>query len=114
MIYVTKEAKKELKTLLSTGENLRGEYLRIIDKGQGELGLVTDDMKPGDQVVEYEGKVLLVAEPALTSDLKNISLDAYKTSNIPRIIISEEVVNQLSTTVTVNWLPWPPASHPQN
>ncbi len=114
MIYVTKEAKKELNTLLSTTQDSDGEYLRIVDKGQGEFGLITDHKKPQDQVVEYEGKVLLIVDPGITSDIKNISMDAYITPDAHRIVISEEVINKVSKTVTVNWLPWPPAAHPQN
>ena len=114
MIYVTREARQELEKLVSSNKGLHGTYLRIIDKGHGELGLVADGMKPDDQVVEYEGKVLLVAEPGLASDPRSISLDAYKSYNALRIVISEEVVNHLSSTVTVNWIPFPQSSYHQN
>jgi len=114
MIYVTKEARQELEKLVSSNEGLHGTYLRIIDKGHGELGLVADGMKPDDQVVEYKGKVLLVAEPGLVSNPRSISLDAYTASNALRMVISEEVVHQLSTTVTVNWIPFPQSSYHHN
>lgn len=107
MIYVTKEAKQELKNILPAGESSPETYLRIRDRGQGTLGLDTDMMRPDDQVVEYDGVVLLIAEPRFASDNDNVSLDAYETSHEHRLVISEEIVNQSSRTVTVNWVPLP-------
>jgi len=107
VIYVTKEAKQELKNILPTGKGTPEAYLRIMDRGQGKLGLDTDIMRPDDQVVEYDGTVLLIAEPRFASELDNISLDAYETSDGHRLVISEEIVNQSSRTVTVNWIPLP-------
>jgi hypothetical protein len=107
MIYVTREAKQELKSLLMTNDALKKSSLRIIDKGRGELNLVSDIAKPDDQVVEYEGKVLLVIEPGLASDDRNISLDAYTASDMHRVVISEEVMDRANTSVTVNWMSFP-------
>ena len=105
MIYVTKEAKRELKNIIPTGEGAPERYLRITDKGQGKLELDADTMKPDDQIVEYEGIILLVADSRFASDVDNISLDAYETSDGHRLVISEEIVNPSSRTVTVNWVP---------
>ena len=107
MIYVTQEAKQELKTLLTTKDDLKESSLRLVDKGKGKLNLVSDVAKPNDQVVEYEGKVLLVIEPGLTSEDRNISLDAYTASDVHRVVISEEVTDTLNTSVTVNWMTIP-------
>ena len=107
MIYVTNEAKQELKNLVSTSEGIPEAYLRVMDRGQGKLGLDTDMMRPDDQVVEYDGMVLLIAEPRFASALDNVSLDAYETSEGHRLVISEEIVNQSSRTVIVNWVPLP-------
>lgn len=104
MIYVTKEAKQELNRLLSNGEEAQGGSFRIVKKGRGKLDLITDNVKPDDEVVEYEGKVLLVAAPGLTSNRKRISLDAYTAADMHRVVISEEDVSKLSSTVTVNWI----------
>ncbi len=107
MIYVTSEAKKELKKLVSAGKGAPEAYLRVADNGQGRLELDTDAMRPDDQAVEYEGIVLLIAEPRFASDLDNISLDAYTTSEGNRLVICEEIVSQSSRSVTVNWIDWP-------
>ena len=102
MIYVTKEAKQELKKLLPGSEDSQDKSLRVIDKGQGRLELVSDCAKPDDEVVEFEGRVILVIEQKLISGQRNISLDAYTTSDVHRIVISEEDVYQWHSSVTVN------------
>jgi len=107
MIFVTNEAKQELQSMVPAGTGTPESYLRVMDRGQGKLELDKDVMRPDDQVVEYDGRVLLVAEPRFASDIDNISLDAYETSEGHRLVISEEVVNQSSRTVTVNWIPLP-------
>ncbi len=107
MIYVTNEAKQELKNLLPAGRGMPEAYLRVIDRGQGKLELDTDKMSPDDQVVEYDGAVILIAEPRFASDNDNISLDAYATSDGHRLVISEEIIEQSSRSVTVNWITLP-------
>ncbi len=107
MIYVTKEARQELKNLLPADRGAPEEYLRIIDKGQGKLELETGKMCPDDQVVECDGVVILIAEPRFASDCDNISLDAYATQNGHRLVISEEIISQSSRSVTVNWVSLP-------
>lgn len=108
MIYVTSEAKQELKNLLSGNNGTPGAYLRVMDRGEGRLGLDKDMMRPDDQVVEYHGVVLLIAEPRFTSPSDNVTLDAYTSSDARRLVISEEIVNQSSRTVVVNWVNLPP------
>jgi hypothetical protein len=107
MIYVTKEARQELKNILPHGGGLPETFLRIMDRGQGKLELDADMKRDGDQVVESDGEVLLIAGPRFASDIDNVSLDAYETSDGHRLVICEEIVNQSSRTVTVNWVPLP-------
>jgi Fe-S cluster assembly iron-binding protein IscA len=107
MIYVTNEAKQELKNLLSEDGGAPGACLRIMDRGEGKLGLDPDMMRPDDQVVEYNGVVLLIAGPRFASAFDNITLDAYTTYNERRLVISEEIINQSSRTVVVNWINLP-------
>jgi len=64
-------------------------------------------MRDDDQVVEYDGVVLLIAEPKFASDIDNVSLDAYETSDGHRLVICEEIIDESSRTVTVNWVPLP-------
>jgi len=48
MINVTDKAKKELERLLITNVDWPGARLRLIDKGNGTLGLGVDIQTPGD------------------------------------------------------------------
>jgi hypothetical protein len=114
VIYVTKEAKQELSKYLSINKRSGNSSLRIVDKGQGKLELIADARRPDDEVVEFEGKILLVIEPALSSGPKNISLDAYTSADVHRVVISEEDINQLSSSVTVNWISFPKMSYRKN
>ena len=107
MIYVTKEARQELKNLLPIDRVTSEAYLRVADRGHGKLELETGKMGPDDQVVEYDGAVILITEPRFASDCDNISLDVYDTSEGHRFVISEEIISQSSRSVTVNWVNLP-------
>ena len=107
MIYVTNEAKQELRNLLPAERSVPETYLRVIDRGHGKLELDTGAMSPEDQVVEYDGAVILIAEPRFASDRDNISMDAYDTSDGHRLVITEEIISQSSRSVTVNWVSLP-------
>ena len=54
MIDITERAKQELKRLLSHIVDLPQARLRIMDRGQGIIGLGIDIEAPGDRIVEYE------------------------------------------------------------
>ena len=59
MIYVTEKAKQELKSLLDKKVSWPGARLRLLDKGQGKLGLGIDIERPDDVVLEYEDTKLM-------------------------------------------------------
>ena len=114
MIYVTERAKKELKTLLDVSVDWPGARLRLLDRGQGKLGLGVDIEKPGDVIVEYEGYKLLIIEPQLASSLHQITLDVDDTPAGPELVISEEVAQRTAGMGMANWAPVPSSSYHQN
>ena len=65
MIRVTDRAKKELKQILSNNVDWVFASLRLLDRGQGVLGVGIDIELPGDHIIEYEGTNLLLVEPEL-------------------------------------------------
>ena len=75
MIHVTERAKQELRSLLTAKVDWPEARLRLVDRGQGKLGLGIDIEVPGDQVVDYYGRKLLVVEPGLATNLKGVTLD---------------------------------------
>jgi Fe-S cluster assembly iron-binding protein IscA len=114
MINVTERAKKELKRLLINNVDWPGARLRLMDRGQGKLGLGIDIEAPEDHVIEYEGTKLLLVEPRLATSLRQITLDVDDTPDGPELVISEEIVKQSVVSGTENWVPLPPASYSRN
>ena len=90
MIDVTGRARQELKRILSEKVDMPQARLRIMDRGQGKLGLGVDIEAPGDHVVEYEGLTVLIIEPGLAANLKGVTLDVDDTSDGPKLVISEK------------------------
>jgi len=114
MIYVTERAKQELKKLLVNNVDWPGARLRLMDRGQGRLGLGVDIEAPDDHVIEYDGVKLLLIEPRLATNLRDITLDVDDTPHGPELVISEEIVKQSVISGTENWVPLPPASYNKN
>ena len=90
MINVTEQAKQELKRLLTSSVDWPGARLRLVNRGQGRLGLGIDIEAPDDQVVEYEGTKLLIVEPELAFNLKRVTLDVDDTPDGIELVICEE------------------------
>jgi len=76
MINVTKSAKEALRKLLNTQIDMPQGRLRLMDRGQGKLGLGIDIEMPGDKLVKYEGATVLVVGRELAQNLKGVTLDA--------------------------------------
>ena len=114
MIYVTEKAKQELKSLLDKKVNWPGARLRLLDKGQGKLGLGIDIERPDDVVLEYEDTKLMVVEPGLAFNLANIKLDVEDTDSGPELILVEEVDKQSMEIDAVKWMPLSPGKTCQN
>jgi len=76
MINVTEKAKPVLKRILTANVDMPQGRLRLMDRGQGKLGLGIDIEMPGDELVEYDGSTVLVVENGLATNLKGVTLDA--------------------------------------
>ena len=90
MINVTERAKQELRRLLTASVDWPEARLRLIDRGQGALGLGIDIEALTDQAIEYNGTRLLIVEAALASRLKQITLDVDDTPGGAELVICEE------------------------
>ena len=89
MINITKRAKQELRKLLAKKVDWPGARLRLMDRGQGKLGLGIDIEAPGDHIVEHEGIKVLVVEPELATSLKGVTLDIDDTTKGTELVISD-------------------------
>lgn len=90
MIIVTEKARHELKELLKAKVDWPGARLRLIDRGEGVIGLGIDLESPGDAVIECDGEAIMVVGPEFTSSLQLVSLDVDDTPDGPELVISEE------------------------
>ena len=88
MVSVTEGARKELKRMLSEKVDWPGARIRLVDRGQGNIGLGIDIEVPGDHVVEYEGTKVLIIEPELATNLKGITLDVDDTPAGAELVLS--------------------------
>jgi len=69
--------------------------------------LGVDIEAPDDHVIEYDGVKLLLIEPRLATNLRDITLDVDDTPHGPELVISEEIVKQSVISGTENWVPLP-------
>ncbi len=88
MVSVTEGACMELKRMLSEKVDWPGARLRLVDRGQGNIGLGIDIEVPGDHVVEYEGTKVLIIESELATNLKGIILDVDDTPAGAELVLS--------------------------
>ena len=88
MVSVTEGACRELKRMLSEKVDWPGARLRLVDRGQGDIGLGIDIEVPGDHVVEYEGTKVLIIESELATNLKGITLDVDDTPAGTELVLS--------------------------
>ena len=99
MINITERAKQELRKMLVKKVSWPGARLRLIDRGQGNLGLGIDVEAPNDQVVDYEGLKLLIVEPSLASNLRHITLDVDDTPDGAELVIVEKAAEPATAAV---------------
>ena len=90
MINITERAKKALKKILSSHVDLPQGRLRLMDRGQGKLGLGIDIETLDDELVKYDGSTVLVIERGLAANLKGVTLDAEDCIKGSELVIQYE------------------------
>ena len=90
MIDVTDSARQELKRILSSSVDNSYARLRLVDRGQGCLGLGIDIELPGDEVIEHEGSGLLLVGHELASSLESVTIDVDDTPDGTQLVICEK------------------------
>lgn len=79
MITVTERAKEKLESMLTSRVDNSQAALRLIATHEGEYGLHVDVENPGDKVVNYKGRKLLVIDGKLADNLEGTTLDTEVT-----------------------------------
>ncbi len=87
MINITGSAKEELKRILFANVDMPQACLRLLQRGQGELGLGIDIKMPDDELVKSDGSTVLVVERGLALSLKGVTLDVDDTPDGPKLVI---------------------------
>ena len=67
--------------------------MRLIDRGEGIIGLGIDIEGLGDRIVEYDGKKVLVVESELANNLQGVTLDIDETPEGPELVLWEKRSN---------------------
>jgi len=86
MITLTERAREHLKGLLA-------EYpdtdigLRLVVHGTGQFALMTDTERKADQVVEHEGRKVLLVDEQLVQKLERAVVDCEETAEGLRLVM---------------------------
>lgn len=87
MINITRQAKRQLKKILAAHVDFPEGRLRLLDRGQGKVGLGIDIEMPCDELVECAGSTILVIEQRLARSLKGVTLDIESNGSGPQLIL---------------------------
>jgi len=87
MIKITERAKQVLKKILNAHVDLPQGRLRLMDRGQGKLGLGIDIEMPGDELVKHDGSTVLVIERGLITNLNGVILDVEDSAKGSGLVI---------------------------
>ncbi len=94
MVNVTERAKQELKRILTAAVDMPQARLRLLDRGQGKLGLGIDVEMPGDKLVDYDGLTVLVIGPEFASSLAGVTIDVDDTSDGVELVVLDDSEGQ--------------------
>ena len=87
MINVTENAKEELKRISTEAVDQPESKLRLVASQEGQLGLIVDSEREGDQLVEHQGSTVLVVGQELSAALEGIGIDCQDTDGGPRLVL---------------------------
>ncbi|MEE8413894.1 MAG: hypothetical protein V3R96_05020 [Dehalococcoidales bacterium] len=94
MINITGKARRELERILNSRVDMPQARLRLIDRGEDELGLGIDIEMPGDELVEHNGSTVLVVERGLAKRLKGITIDVDNTPEGFQLVLCHQTGEQ--------------------
>ena len=95
MINITGEARQELERILYSNVDMPQARLRLIDRGEEELGLGIDIEMPGDELVMHDGSTVLVVEQELAKRLQGITIDVDNTLKGFKLILCQQPEEQI-------------------
>lgn len=90
MIGATNRAKEELKRIQEANVTEAEGHLRLAADDYGQLHLVMDEEREGDEVIEFEESKVLLVERELADMLVGVTLDVEETSDGSELVISRQ------------------------
>ena len=91
MVTVTDSAKEELSRRLETSSLAPGKYLRLatppVWAGPGDFGIVADERKDEDHVVDFRGREVLLVDAGLAEHLSDSVFDFKDSPDGPRFTL---------------------------
>jgi Fe-S cluster assembly iron-binding protein IscA len=90
MIVVTERAKEHLKKIISEHVDMPQAGIRLVDCGEGKLGIGIDVENDGDKVVEFQGSKVLMIAHNLDDQLKGITMDVEDTAEGTQLVLLEK------------------------
>jgi Fe-S cluster assembly iron-binding protein IscA len=90
MVVVTERAKEHLKKILSEHVDMPQAGIRLVDRGEGNLGIGIDVENDGDKVIEFQGSKVLMIEHNLDDQLKGITMDVEYAADGTQLVLIEK------------------------
>ena len=87
MLTVTEKAKQELKKILLARSNDTNKSLRIQFKEPAQVGLVVDEEKEGDQVIQLGGMNILLIGEDVAQIFDGVVLDVREDQNGSKLVV---------------------------
>ena len=89
-LQVTDQASAHLKTLLENTEHEGDQVIRLAADEQGNMTLLLDVERTGDQIVEHQGEKVMVIEAPVSEGLNGAALDLKETPMGQSLTITKE------------------------
>ena len=86
MVTVTERAREHLLGILADYPDA-DVGLRLVVHSRGQLRLINDTERKGDQVVEHEGRKVLLVHQQVTEALQGTVVDCEETAEGPRLVM---------------------------
>ncbi|MBM3935179.1 MAG: hypothetical protein FJ319_12930 [SAR202 cluster bacterium] len=75
MLIVTEPATEHLTLMLKRARRAEGQVIRLAVDAYGNVNLVLDVVRQGDQVIPHHGEHVMVVEPPISEKFSGIALD---------------------------------------
>lgn len=87
IIKITEAAARHLKEAMAARATQPNQRLRLVAAPGAQVGLVLDEAREGDEIIEVDGDPILVLKGTMVPLLKGLTLDYLNTPEGPRLTL---------------------------